>query len=317
SVFTTTSEDVECRQVFHRFAKTDSMKYVLLPLTRDYTSLSDHTDLDESQLSYGTKSSLSCDPNCVPKDFVSCIDSDKSSKVNTNDLASNDSSLKSSEHKPTDSSCASTSSETPFSAIEDEGIFDSGCSRSMTGNKERLDDFHEFHGGKVTFRGGKGRITGKGTIRTPTLDFENETPFSATEDEGIFDSGCSRSMTGNKERLDDFHVFHGGKVTFGGGEGRITGKGTISTPTLDFENVYHVKELQKFNLFSISQICDKKNQVRFTNTECLVLSKDFQLPDDSMVVLKTVDLMEMQKQTIVATSSTEVEYVDAATCCGQ
>nr|GEW19057.1 putative ribonuclease H-like domain-containing protein [Tanacetum cinerariifolium] len=44
-----------------------------------------------------------------------------------------------------------------------------------------------------------------------------ETPFSATEDEGIFDSGCSRSMT---------------------------------------------------------------------DTECLVLSKDFKLPDDNMVVLK-------------------------------
>nr|GEY78739.1 putative ribonuclease H-like domain-containing protein [Tanacetum cinerariifolium] len=103
---------------------------------------------------------------------------------------------------------------------------------------------------------------------------------------GDFYSGCSRSMTGNKEQLDDFHAFHGEKVTFGGGEGRITRKGTIRTPTLDFENVYYMKELQQFNLFSISQICDKKNQVLFTDTECLVLSKDFQLLDDSMVVLK-------------------------------
>nr|GEZ09709.1 retrotransposon protein, putative, Ty1-copia subclass [Tanacetum cinerariifolium] len=72
-----------------------------------------------------------------------------------------------------------------------------------------------------------------------------ETPFSATEYEGIFDSGCSRSMTGNKERLDDFHAFYDGKVTFEGGERRIIGKGTIRTPTLDFENVWgceaHVK----------------------------------------------------------------------------
>ncbi|GJS27630.1 putative ribonuclease H-like domain-containing protein [Tanacetum coccineum] len=77
-----------------------------------------------------------------------------------------------------------------------------------------------------------------------------------------------------------------GKVTFRGGEGRITGKGTIRTPTLDFENVYYVKELQQFNLFSISQICDKKNRVLFTDTDCLVLSKDFMLPDESMVVLR-------------------------------
>nr|GEZ25428.1 ribonuclease H-like domain-containing protein [Tanacetum cinerariifolium] len=116
--------------------------------------------------------------------------------------------------------------------------------------------------------------------------FPSETPFSATEDEGIFDSGCSRTMTGNKERLDNFQAFHGGKVTFGVGEERITRKGTIGTPILDFENVYYVKELQQFNLFSISQICDKKNQVLFTDTECLVLSKDFKLPDDSMVVLR-------------------------------
>nr|GEY80747.1 hypothetical protein [Tanacetum cinerariifolium] len=47
-------------------------------------------------------------------------------------------------------------------------------------------------------------------------------------------------MTGNKERLDDFQVIKGGKVTFGGRE----------------------------------------------DTECLMLSKDFKLPDESMVVLK-------------------------------
>ncbi|GJX35901.1 putative ribonuclease H-like domain-containing protein [Tanacetum coccineum] len=105
-------------------------------------------------------------------------------------------------------------------------------------------------------------------------------------DEGIVDSGCSRSMTGNKERLDDFQPFKGGKVTFGGGEGRITGKGTIRTPKLDFENVYYVKELQQFNLFSVSQICDKKNRVLFTDTDCLVLSNDFKLPDESMVLLR-------------------------------
>nr|GEU86029.1 putative ribonuclease H-like domain-containing protein [Tanacetum cinerariifolium] len=107
----------------------------------------------------------------------------------------------------------------------------------------------------------------------------SKNPFPNTEDEEVFDSGYSRSMTGNKERLDDFQVFQGEKVTFGGGEGRITGKGTIQTLTLDFENVYYVKELQQFNLFSISQIYDKKNRVLFIDTECLVLSKDFKLPE--------------------------------------
>nr|GFA65928.1 hypothetical protein [Tanacetum cinerariifolium] len=80
SVFTTNSEDVEGRPIFHRFAKTDSIKVVPPTLSGDYTSLSDHTDLDESQMSYGTKSPTSCDPKYVPNDFVSYDNSDKSSE---------------------------------------------------------------------------------------------------------------------------------------------------------------------------------------------------------------------------------------------
>ncbi|GJZ42959.1 hypothetical protein Tco_0590214 [Tanacetum coccineum] len=98
---------------------------------------------------------------------------------------------------------------------------------------------------------------------------------STDNDIGIVDSGCSRSMTGNKEKLDDFVQVKGGIVKFGGGDGRISGKGTIRTSKLDFENVYYVEELQHFNLFSC------------------------------------------KKQTIVATSSTEAEYVAAASCCAQ
>ncbi|GJR24249.1 putative ribonuclease H-like domain-containing protein [Tanacetum coccineum] len=67
--------------------------------------------------------------------------------------------------------------------------------------------------------------------------------------------------------------------------GRITGKGTLKTGKLDFEDVYFVKELQ-FNLFSVSQMCDKKNNVLFTNTGCFVLSPDFKLTDESQVLLK-------------------------------
>nr|GFA56182.1 putative ribonuclease H-like domain-containing protein [Tanacetum cinerariifolium] len=67
--------------------------------------------------------------------------------------------------------------------------------------------------------------------------------------------------------------------------GKITGKGKIKTGKLDFDDVYFIKEL-KFNLFSVSQMCDKKNSVLFTDTECLVLSYDFRLPDASHVLLR-------------------------------
>nr|GEX86814.1 putative ribonuclease H-like domain-containing protein [Tanacetum cinerariifolium] len=402
NVFTTTSKDVEGRPTFHRFAKTDSVKVVPPPLTGDYTSLSDHTDLDESQMSYGTMSSTSCDPKYVPNDSVSCDDSDKSSEDNTNDLASSDSGLKSSAHKPTESSCASTSSvSTSMNGAEiDSNVgtstkepisvqdfpsftcnsFDknehssrTSCNKHGSFNKKAGHfkkyslsvsklcfvcdsgthlindcDFYEKQMTNTTVgptvrpqpvptgtpkvkpvstckpkatlvptgrpRGTpvptskpktmpvptgkpKGTLvpTGKPTVHpvptgipkftpVPTgwlhmpfpvatdrgcslsvpsdwqlllspqqvvlgKHIEKDNTFSAAEDEGIFGSGCSRSMTGNKDRLDDFQAIHGGKVTFGGGEGRITRKGTI-------------------------------------HTECLILSKDFKLPDDSMVVLK-------------------------------
>nr|GEY32574.1 ribonuclease H-like domain-containing protein [Tanacetum cinerariifolium] len=80
---------------------------------------------------------------------------------------------------------------------------------------------------------------------------------------------------------------NGGYVAFGGNPkgGKITSKGKIKTGKLDFDDVYFVKEL-KFNLFSVSQICDKKNSVLFTYTKCLVLSPDFKFPDESQVLLR-------------------------------
>nr|GEU86226.1 ribonuclease H-like domain-containing protein [Tanacetum cinerariifolium] len=67
--------------------------------------------------------------------------------------------------------------------------------------------------------------------------------------------------------------------------GKILGKGKIKTDKLDFDDVYFVKEI-KFNLFNVSQMCDKKNSVLFTDTECVVLSYDFKLPDKNHVLLR-------------------------------
>ncbi|GKA35897.1 ribonuclease H-like domain-containing protein, partial [Tanacetum coccineum] len=99
--------------------------------------------------------------------------------------------------------------------------------------------------------------------------------------------GRSKHMIGNMSYLSDFKEFDGGYVTFRGGAkgGRITGKGTLKIGKLDFEDVYFVKELQ-FNLFSVSQMCDKKNSVLFTDTRCFILSPDFKLADESQVLLK-------------------------------
>ncbi|GKA73668.1 hypothetical protein Tco_0779970 [Tanacetum coccineum] len=107
------------------------------------------------------------------------------------------------------------------------------------------------------------------------------------KDKEFLDSGCSRHMIGNKSYLSDYEEIDGGFVAFGRNSkgGKITGKGKIRIGKLDFEEVYFVKEL-RFNLFSVSQMCDKKNNVLFTNTECVILSSYFKLTDENHVLLK-------------------------------
>nr|GEW65129.1 hypothetical protein [Tanacetum cinerariifolium] len=87
--------------------------------------------------------------------------------------------------------------------------------------------------------------------------------------------------------LSDFEELNGGYVAFGGNSkgGKIFSKGKIRTGKLDFDDVYFVKEL-KLKLYSVSQICDKKNSVLFTDTECLVLYPEFKLPDENKVLLR-------------------------------
>ncbi|GKC53746.1 ribonuclease H-like domain-containing protein [Tanacetum coccineum] len=111
-------------------------------------------------------------------------------------------------------------------------------------------------------------------------------PHRALKHKGIVNSGCSRHMTGNKVFLAKYQDFNGGPVAFGGSKGYITGKGKIKTGKLDFEDVCFVKELQQFNLFSVSQICDKKNKVLFTDSKCLILSPEFKLPGENQVLLR-------------------------------
>ncbi|GKB85300.1 ribonuclease H-like domain-containing protein, partial [Tanacetum coccineum] len=82
------------------------------------------------------------------------------------------------------------------------------------------------------------------------------------KEKGVIDSGCSRHMTRNKCYLLEYEDYD--VVLF---------------------SLEMVKEL-KYNLFSVSQICDNKNNVLFTDTRCLVLSSDFNLLDESQVLLR-------------------------------
>ncbi|GJZ25963.1 hypothetical protein Tco_0570216 [Tanacetum coccineum] len=95
-------------------------------------------------------------------------------------------------------------------------------------------------------------------------------PHRALQNKGIVDSGCSRHMTGNKAYLAEYQDFNCGLVLLGG-------------------------KLRHFNFFSVSQICDKKNKVLFTDSECLVLSPEFKLPDANQVLLRIPRQKNMYK----------------------
>ncbi|GJV82552.1 putative ribonuclease H-like domain-containing protein [Tanacetum coccineum] len=133
------------------------------------------------------------------------------------------------------------------------------------------------------------------------------------DDKGYWDSGCSRHMTENISYISEYEPYDGGYVSFGHGGGNITGKGTIKIVLFtdseclvlgkDFKiddsyvllrtprqhNMYSIdlNNIVPHKIFSVSQICDNKNSVLFTDSECLVLGKDFKLIDDTHVFLRT------------------------------
>nr|GEX26117.1 hypothetical protein [Tanacetum cinerariifolium] len=123
-------------------------------------------------------------------------------------------------------------------------------------------DFHEKRMAKqAELTKSKNKVTGQRDNRPVWNNVQRVNhQTKALKDKKIIDSGCSRHMIGNKAHLADYQEFKGGSVAFGGSNGRITGKGKIKNGRLDFEDVYNVEELKHYNLFSVSQMCDKKNK---------------------------------------------------------
>nr|GEX05276.1 hypothetical protein [Tanacetum cinerariifolium] len=107
-------------------------------------------------------------------------------------------------------------------------------------------------------------------------------PQQALKDKGVIDSCCSRHITGNISYLSDFEEINGGYVAFGGNPkggkitvkgGKITVKGKIRTRKLDFDDVYFVKVF-KFNLFSVSQMVPRENNMYIVDLKNIVPSGD-------------------------------------------
>ncbi|GJX90672.1 putative ribonuclease H-like domain-containing protein [Tanacetum coccineum] len=105
-------------------------------------------------------------------------------------------------------------------------------------------------------------------------------PTCHTNDSDLVTRSCILTIINNDDLLHDHipiptieqdhplkHMEHRGS------KGSISGKGTIRLGNLVFDDVAFVKELGHFNLFSISQICDKKrlgHHLNFKNLNKLV-----------------------------------------------
>nr|GEV79020.1 hypothetical protein [Tanacetum cinerariifolium] len=83
-------------------------------------------------------------------------------------------------------------------------------------------------------------------LKFTTIKASKGNPQHALKDKGVIDSGCSRHMTGNMSYISDFEAINGGYVAFG----RNLKGGKIK------------------------------------DTECIVLSSDFKLPDENHVLLR-------------------------------
>ncbi|GJY60145.1 ribonuclease H-like domain-containing protein [Tanacetum coccineum] len=113
-------------------------------------------------------------------------------------------------------------------------------------------------------------------VRPATVFYKTHSPFSRP-----FNNTTTLRTNFTKQKVNTAEV---NAVSAVGGKRETAVKPSAGLSTQNFTK-QRIK-LQHFNLFSVSQICDKKNKVLFTDSECLVLSLEFKLPDANQVLLR-------------------------------
>ncbi|KAJ9539117.1 hypothetical protein OSB04_031850 [Centaurea solstitialis] len=90
----------------------------------------------------------------------------------------------------------------------------------------------------------------------------------------VVDSGCSRHMTSTLGLLSSYLNQEGGSVVFGGNQrGKIKGYGMIVKGEVKMNQVSYVNGL-KYNLISVSQLCDNGVDVLFKVKFCIMYTVD-------------------------------------------
>ncbi|XP_043692925.1 uncharacterized protein LOC122643365, partial [Telopea speciosissima] len=123
-----------------------------------------------------------------------------------------------------------------------------------------------WRGATTTGRGAAvaGRDAGASSSQVP------EGPPPPGEERDMIDSGCSKHMTANPNLFTKLNKYNGGMVTFGdNSKGKIIGIGEITIGGTIISNVCLVDNL-KYNLLSVSQLCNIGYSVIFKTSHCLV-----------------------------------------------
>ncbi|GJU28962.1 putative reverse transcriptase domain-containing protein [Tanacetum coccineum] len=240
---------------------------------------------------------------------------------------------------------------------DDKGFVDSGCLRHMTGNIAYLSDFKEFNGGYVAFGGGAygGRITGKGTLKTDNLDFENYKAFRYIrrsqsrlycdvnlKDTIIFDSSYKDVKIGELKTADDAQ----NNLDVNTASLDVNTEDEAEVDLGNIPNSYIVNKCRKtfaipnFNRFGYLWIClvergpleqNRSSETRrkkgadspfelvaYTDSDYAGATQDRKSTTRGCQFLgNRLISWQCKKQTVVATSTTEAKYVATASCCGQ
>nr|GEX23527.1 ribonuclease H-like domain-containing protein [Tanacetum cinerariifolium] len=193
SVFMNKASDLEDTPVNNRFA--DGMHAVPPPMTGNYMPSGPNVEIDYSKFTYGPKQTSSDESDSKPSEYAFCK-SDSSVETST------------SMPEPVENASKVVCEPKVWTDARIIKEYESDSNNDSVSNVQEDKEKPSF-------------------VFTDSV--KHNDPHRALKDKGIIDSGYSMHIIGNKAYLVDYQEFKGSSVSFGGSNGRITGKGKTKT----------------------------------------------------------------------------------------